>query len=57
VPEPPQPDQPKKSSDCEMHYGREYPALDQLAQPGNEKTHERCDDITGGTLTHRIVKL
>jgi hypothetical protein len=57
VPEPPQPDQPKKSSDYEMHYGREYPALDQLAQPRNEKTHERCDDITGGTLTHRIVKL
>jgi hypothetical protein len=57
VSEPSQPDQPEKSSDYKMHYRREYPALNQLAQPRNEKTHERCDDITGGTLTHNIIKL
>jgi hypothetical protein len=52
VSKPAQPDQPEKPSDYEMHYRREYPALNQLAQPRNEKTHERCDDITGRTLTH-----
>lgn len=55
--EPPQPDQPEKSSDYEMDYRRENPALNQLAQPRNEKTHERCDDITGGSLTHNVRKL
>jgi hypothetical protein len=54
VSEPPQPDQPEESSDYEMHYRREYPALNQLAQPRNKKTHERRDDITGGALTHNI---
>jgi hypothetical protein len=57
VSEPPQPDQPEKSGDYEMHYRGEYPALNQLAQSGDEKTHKRCDDITGGTLTHNVRKL
>jgi hypothetical protein len=57
VPEPAQPNQPEKPSYYEMHYRREYPALNQLAQARNEKTHERCDDITGGTLAHSIISL
>ena len=54
---PPQPDQPEEPRDDKMYYRREYPALNQLAQSRNEKTHQRCDDVTGGTLTHNVVKL
>ena len=56
MPEPSQPDQPKESSDYEMHYRREYPALNQLAKTGNKKTHQRRDNITGRTLTHNIIE-
>jgi hypothetical protein len=57
VSKPPQPDQPEEPRDYKMHYRREYPALNQLTQSRNEKTHQRCDDVTGGTLTHNVVKL
>ena len=54
---PPQPDQPEESGYYEVHERREYPALNQLAQARNEKTHQRRDDITGRTLTHNIIEL
>lgn len=54
---PPQPDQPEEPGHYEMHQRRENPALNQLAQARNEKTHEGRDDIAGGTLTHNIIEL
>ncbi len=51
---PPEPDQPEKPGPYEVHECRQYPALNQLAQTRNKKTHQRRNNITGRTLTHNI---
>jgi hypothetical protein len=54
--EPPQPNEPEQASPNEVQQRGENPALDQLTQARDKKTHERGNDITRRTLLHTNVE-
>ncbi len=45
--EPPEEEDPKNAGETELDNRHEKPALEQLSEPGNEETAERCDDVAG----------
>ena len=54
--EPPQPDEPEQGGPNEVQQRGKNPALDQLTQARDKKTHERGNDITRRTLRHTNVE-
>ena len=50
--QPPQQNEPEQGGHDEVEERGENAALDQLTQAGNEKTHQRGNDVTSRTLFH-----
>jgi hypothetical protein len=54
--EPPQPNKPEQAGPNEVQQRGKNPALGQLTQARDKKTHERGNDITRRTLLHTNVE-
>ena len=54
--EPSQPNEPEQAGHNEVQQRGKNPALDQLTQARDKKTHERGNDITRRTLRHTNVE-
>jgi hypothetical protein len=54
--EPPQKNEPEQGGPNEVEQRGKNPALDQLTQARDKKTHERGNDITRRTLFHTKIE-